>query len=144
MKIKTFIFGVLIILVSGTILCLPEYTIPAVFFTGIFGGIYVGIVRKRPLVRCLYDGLIISIPASILFTFIAVPLVGFLHLEYRVFDEFFTLFWFLLLGLILTIGITGGPLGALMVGLYYLKLKKQDEIELYEPYMEHKVGDGAD
>ncbi|MEA2069702.1 MAG: hypothetical protein U9O98_00265, partial [Asgard group archaeon] len=79
MKLKHFFIGFGLIVGFGLLFCFHEYTLPAIVFAGIIGGIYMGVKRKRPFISCLYDGLIVSLPAGVILGFLLIPVLWFLH-----------------------------------------------------------------
>jgi hypothetical protein len=140
MKLKHFLFGILIILVLGVVFSIYSYTIPGIFFTGIAGGIYIGIKQKRPMAKCLYNGLLVSLPTSVLFLFYIVPFLWFYH-GYRYGTASFGIFFLLItLVTIFVIGLVGGPLGGILVGLFYHYWSQdRGEKEFYDSYIEGKT-----
>lgn len=116
--------------------------IPSLLLAGIAGGVLAGFKRKRPMTSCMYDGGIISLPSSILLGLALVPMFWFYH-DVQSLDFGFWRFFFLVFsGAILLTGVTGGPLGGLIVGAYYRYLKQdRGEGDLYETYLEDKTDD---
>ncbi len=146
LNVKTFLIGTLIILVATIIFTIPAESlpllIPSLLFAGVAGGLYIGYVRKRPLITCLYDGLIVSIPTSLLQAAIVVPILWFYH-NLRVDNAPIRLVVIIFTISIMLGGIVGGPFGALALGLYYRYVKRdRGEGELYEKYLEEKIRDG--
>lgn len=146
MKAKEFFIGLAIICVSTLIFCFPkgarELVIPSLLFAGLLGGLFVGYVRKRPLISCLYDGLILGLIASLLQAAIILPLLWYYHgVRYEFVNPIrFFLLWFF--GSILLSGFAGSPIGGLMMGLFYRYLvRDRGEKELYESYIEEKITD---
>ncbi|MGC9777611.1 MAG: hypothetical protein HZR80_00030 [Candidatus Heimdallarchaeota archaeon] len=145
MNVKTFLIGLLIILVATVIFTLPAESvpllIPSLLFAGVAGGLYVGYVRKRPLITCLYDGLIVSIPASLLQAVVVVLILWFYH-NLRVDNTPIKLVVIIFAISIMLGGVVGGPFGGLALGLYYRYVKRdRGEGELYEKYLEEKIRD---
>ncbi len=145
MNVKTFLIGLLIILVATVIFTLPAESvpllIPSLLFAGVAGGLYVGYVRKRPLITCFYDGLIVSIPASLLQAVVVVLILWFYH-NLRVDNTPIKLVVIIFAISIMLGGVVGGPFGGLALGLYYRYVKRdRGEGELYEKYLEEKIRD---
>ena len=114
--------------------------IPSLLFSGVLGGIYVGIRRKRPMISCVYDGFITSIPTSILLSVNLALMLWFYHLVRYEDINFGAFFFIVFAGTFLLTGVVGGAFGGLTVGAYYRYLKKdRGEIELYETYLEEKT-----
>lgn len=146
LRLQTFFIGTFVIIVLGIIFSLSfemlELLIPSLFFTGIAGGIFVGIKRKRPMTNCMYDGFIVSIPASIFLGLVLIPLFWFYHDVQNLNIAFWPFFFTVFFGAIMLTGITGGPIGGLLTGVYYRYVKQdRGEGELYETYLEDKIGD---
>lgn len=144
MRFQDFAIGALIILLSGTLFSLSYdmlgLFIPSLLFSGILGGVYVGIKRKRPMISCAYDGFTTSVPASIFLSVILAVMIWFYHLVRYEDISFIPFFFIVLTGTFLLTGIVGGAFGGLSVGIYYRYLKKdRGEIELYETYLEEKT-----
>ncbi len=119
-----------------------ELIIPSLFFTGVAGGVFVGIKRKRPMTNCMYDGFIVSIPTSILLGLVLVPLFWFYHDVQSLNTPFWSFFSMVFFGAIMLTGITGGPIGGLITGVYFRYVKQdRGEGELYETYLEDKMSD---
>ncbi|NHK32670.1 MAG: hypothetical protein FK730_15070 [Asgard group archaeon] len=146
MKAKNFFIGLALICVSTLIFCFPrdarELVIPSLLFAGLIGGLYIGYIRKRPLISCLYDGLVLGLIVSLLQAAIVLPLLWYYH---GIRNEFinpvrFFLLWFF--GSILLSGLAGSPMGALIMGFFYRYLiKDRGEKELYDSYIEEKTSD---
>ncbi|NHJ39663.1 MAG: hypothetical protein FK731_06480 [Asgard group archaeon] len=146
MKPKNFFIGLAIISVSTLVFTLPmdseEIVIPSLLFAGLFGGLYIGYIRKRPLISCLYDALILGLIASILQAAIVLPLLWYYHgFRYNMINpvRFFLLWFFasVILG-----GFSGSPIGGLIMGLFYRYLiRDRGEKELYESYIEEKTSE---
>ncbi|MHA1186892.1 MAG: DUF5518 domain-containing protein [Candidatus Heimdallarchaeota archaeon] len=146
MKIKTFIIGALINIVSGVLfslsLAMVEMFIPSLFFAGILGGIYVGVKRKRPMINCFYDGFIIGIPSSIILAAIIFPIFWFQGNVFNYNPEPVIMIISIVIGTFALTGIVGSPLGGILTGAYYRYAKKdRGEGELYESYLEEKVSE---
>ena len=79
LKAKTFFIGTLIVAVSSLIFLIsPEalyLILPSLLFAGVAGGLYVGYMRKRPIISCFYDGLIVGIPGSLIKAAISMPIL---------------------------------------------------------------------
>ena len=144
LRLQTFFIGMFITILVGMIFSLSfqvlPILIPTLLFAGVAGGIFAGLKRKRPMANCMYDGAIVSFPASFILGAALVPLFWFYH-DVQHLDFGFGPFFFLIFtGTVLLTGITGGPLGGLTVGLYYRYLKQdRGEGELYETYLEEKT-----
>jgi hypothetical protein len=145
-KIKTFIIGALLNIVSGVIfslsLAMVEMFIPSLFFAGVIGGIYVGMQRKRPMINCFYDGFIIGVPSSIILAAIIFPIFWFQGSVFGYTPEPIIMIISITIGTFALTGLVGSPLGGMLVGAYYRYAKKdRGEGELYESYLEEKVSE---
>ena len=146
MKIKTFLIGALINIAAGVLfgisLAMVEMFIPSLFFAGILGGIYIGVKRKRPMINCFYDGLIIGIPSSIVLAGILFPIFWFSGSVFRYDPDPLVLILTVTIGTFTLTGLVGSPFGGFLTGAYYRYLKKdRGEGELYESYLEEKVAE---
>jgi len=127
----------IIFVLSGDALYL---LIPSVLFSGTLGGIYVGYFRKRPLISCVYDGMLLGFPAGFLQASAIIPILWFYHGQnYDVRSPIS--FVFLIFTLcIMTVGLVGAPFGGLLIGLFYRYLRAdRGEVDLYESYLETKT-----
>ena len=128
MKGKTFLIGILIIIVATIVFTLPVESvpllIPSLLFAGVAGGLYVGFIRKRPLISCMYDGLIISIPASLFQAAVVIPILWYFH-NLRVETTPLRFVVIIFAASIMLGGIVGGPFGGLALGLYYRYVKNR-------------------
>ena len=143
MKGKTFLIGILIIIAATIVFTFPADSvpllIPSLLFAGVAGGLFVGYIRKRPLISCMYDGLIISIPASFIQAAVVTPIFWYYH-NLRVDNAPLRFVIIIFSASIMLCGIVGGPFGGLALGLYYRYVKKdRGEGELYEKYLEEKT-----
>jgi len=146
LRLQTLFIGAFVILVLGIIFSLSfemlSLLIPSLFFSGVVGGIFVGIKRKRPMINCMYDGFIVSIPASFILGLVLIPLFWFYHDIQSLNIAFGPFFFMVFSGAIMLTGIVGGPIGGLITGAYYRYLKQdRGEGELYETYLEDKISD---
>lgn len=146
MRLQTFFIGVFVILIFGFIFSFSfemlPLLIPSLFFTGIAGGVFVAIKRKRPMTNCMYDGFIVSIPASVILGLALIPLFWFYHDVQALNIAFWPFFFMVFAGSLMLTGITGGPIGGLLTGVYYRYVKRdRGEGELYETYLEDKISD---
>lgn len=131
-------------LVSGVIFSITTadtyVIIPSFLFAGIIGGVYAGAIRKRPMVNCLYDGFLVSLPASFLLSLVLLPVFWFVHGMNVSSGGLFNVVVVLWSGVFLLTGIVGGPAGGLFAGIYFRYLKDdRGEAELYSSVIEEKA-----
>jgi hypothetical protein len=146
LKAKDFLIGTAIISIATFIFCFPtnslDMVIPSLLFAGVLSGLYVGYQRKRPLIYCMYDGLVMGLPASLIQGVILIPILWFLQ---GIGNETQTPLRFITLWLSASImlgGLVGAPFGGLLMGLFYRYLiKDRGEKELYDTYLEEKTSD---
>lgn len=146
LRLQTFFIGIFITLIVGLLFSLSfemlQLLIPSLLFSGIAGGVFVGLKRKRPMTSCMYDGGIMGLPASIILGLALVPMFWFYHDAQSLNFGFWRFFFLVFSGSVLLAGIAGAPLGGLLVGVYYRYLKQdRGEGELYETYLEDKTDD---
>ncbi|MHA1629998.1 MAG: hypothetical protein ACTSXO_04405 [Candidatus Heimdallarchaeota archaeon] len=148
MRQKDYLFGFLIVIICSIIFVLPAdalyLIIPSILIAGAAGGMYVGYVRKRPLISCVYDGFILGILASLVQAAVIIPILWYYHNQS--YDIGTPLrFVFLIFALcLLTAGFVGGPFGGLIMGLFYRYLRRdRGEADLYESYLETKTQDNS-
>lgn len=145
LKAKTFFIGLLIVAVSSLIFLIsPEalyLILPSLLFAGVAGGLYVGFMRKRPIISCFYDGLIIGIPGSIIQAAISMPILWYYHSVFTQ-QNALTMLFMMLLSSFMLCGVVGVPSGAALSGMYYRYLKRdRGEMELYETLLDEKTND---
>ncbi|TET29040.1 MAG: hypothetical protein E3J70_08055 [Candidatus Heimdallarchaeota archaeon] len=143
MKARTFFIGILIIAVSSLIFLIsPEalyLILPSLLFAGVAGGLYVGYMRKRPIISCFYDGLIVGIPGSLIQAAISMPILWYYHSVFSQ-QNALTMLFLMLLSSFMLCGVVGVPSGAALSGIYYRYLKRdRGEMELYETLLEEKT-----
>ena len=136
LKAKTFFIGLLIVAVSSLIFLIsPEalyLILPSLLFAGVAGGLYIGFMRKRPIINCFYDGLIVGIPGSIIQAAISMPILWYYHSVFTQ-QNALTMLFMMLLSSFMLCGVVGVPSGAALSGMYYRYLKRdRGEMELYE------------
>ncbi len=144
-KAKTFFIGILIVAVSSLIFLIsPEalyLILPSLLFAGFAGGVYVGYMRKRPIISCFYDGLIVGIPGSLIQAAISMPILWFYHSVYTQ-QNAMTMLLIMLLCSFMLCGVVGVPSGAALSGMYYRYLKRdRGEMELYETLLDEKTNE---
>ncbi len=145
LKAKTFFIGLLIVAVSSLIFLIsPEalyLILPSLLFAGVAGGLYVGFMRKRPIISCFYDGLIVGIPGSIIQAAISMPILWYYHSVFTQ-QNALTMLFMMLLSSFMLCGVVGVPSGAALSGMYYRYLKRdRGEMELYETLLDEKTND---
>ncbi len=140
---RTFFIGILIIAVSSLIFLIsPEalyLILPSLLIAGLVGGLYVGYIRKRPIISCFYDGLIVGIPGCVIQAGISMPILWYYH---NIYDQqnFLTMLFLMLLASFMLCGVVGTPAGAALSGMYYRYFKRdRGEMELYETILEEKT-----
>jgi len=143
LKARTFFIGILIIAVSSLIFLIsPEalyLILPSLLFAGVAGGLYVGYMRKRPIISCFYDGLIVGIPGSLIQAAISMPILWYYHSVFSQ-QNALTMLFLMLLSSFMLCGVVGVPSGAALSGIYYRYLKRdRGEMELYETLLEEKT-----
>ena len=143
LKARTFFIGILIIAVSSLIFLIsPEalyLILPSLLFAGVAGGLYIGYMRKRPIISCFYDGLIVGIPGSLIQAAIAMPILWYYHSVFSQ-QNALTMLFLMLLSSFMLCGVVGVPSGAALSGIYYRYLKRdRGEMELYETLLEEKT-----
>ncbi|MCE7745084.1 MAG: hypothetical protein GPJ52_08130 [Candidatus Heimdallarchaeota archaeon] len=145
MKAKTFFIGILIVAVSSLIFLIsPEalyLILPSLLFAGVAGGLYVGYMRKRPIISCFYDGLIVGIPGSLIQAAISMPILWYYHSVFTQ-QNAVTMLFLMVLSSFMLCGVVGVPSGAALSGIYYRYLKRdRGEMELYEILLDEKTND---
>ena len=145
LKAKTFFIGLLIVSVSSLIFLIsPEalyLILPSLLFAGVAGGLYVGYMRKRPIISCFYDGLIVGIPGSLIQAAISMPILLYYHSVFNQ-QNALTMLVLMVLSSFMLCGIVGVPSGAALSGMYYRYLKRdRGEMELYETLLAEKTND---
>jgi hypothetical protein len=145
LKAKTFFIGILIIAVSSLIFLIsPDalyLILPSLLFAGVAGGVYVGYMRKRSIISCFYDGLIVGIPGSIIQAAISMPILWYYHSIFSQ-QNALTMLLLMLLSSFMLCGVVGVPAGAALSGMYYRYLKRdRGEMELYETILDEKTSD---
>ncbi|NPE09704.1 MAG: hypothetical protein GNW80_15570 [Asgard group archaeon] len=145
MKAKTFFIGILIVAVSSLIFLIsPEalyLILPSLLFAGVAGGVYVGFMRKRPIISCFYDGLIVGVPGSLIQAAISMPILWYYHSVFTQQNAVSMLFLMVFCSFMLC-GVVGVPSGAALSGMYYRYLKRdRGEMELYETLLNEKTSD---
>lgn len=145
LKAKTFFIGLLIVAVSSLIFLIsPEalyLILPSLLFAGVAGGVYIGYIRKRPIISCFYDGLIVGIPGSLIQAAISMPILWYYHSVFTQQNALTMLFMMFLCSFMLC-GVVGVPSGAALSGMYYRYLKRdRGEMELYETLLDEKTND---
>lgn len=145
MKAKTFFIGILIVAVSSLIFLIsPEalyLILPSLLFAGFAGGVYVGYMRKRPIISCFYDGLIVGIPGSLIQAAISMPILWYYHSVFTQ-QNAMTMLLIMLLCSFMLCGVVGVPSGAALSGMYYRYLKRdRGEMELYETLLDEKTNE---
>ncbi len=145
MKAKTFFIGLLIVAVSSLIFLIsPEalyLILPSLLFAGFAGGVYVGYMRKRPIISCFYDGLIVGIPGSLIQAAIAMPILWYYHSVFTQ-QNAMTMLLLMVLSSFMLCGVVGVPSGAALSGMYYRYLKRdRGEMELYETLLDEKTNE---
>jgi len=144
-KAKTFFIGILIVAVSSLIFLIsPEalyLILPSLLFAGFAGGVYVGYMRKRPIISCFYDGLIVGIPGSLIQAAIAMPILWYYHSVFTQ-QNAMTMLLLMVLSSFMLCGVVGVPSGAALSGMYYRYLKRdRGEMELYETLLDEKTNE---
>ncbi len=145
LKAKTFFIGILIVAVSSLIFLIsPEalyLILPSLLFAGVAGGLYVGYMRKRPIISCFYDGLIVGIPGSLIQAAISMPILWYYHSVFTQ-QNAITMLFLMVLSSFMLCGVVGVPSGAALSGIYYRYLKRdRGEMELYETLLDEKTND---
>lgn len=145
LKAKTFFIGVLIVAVSSLIFLIsPEalyLILPSLLFAGVAGGLYVGFIRKRPIISCFYDGLIVGVPGSLIQAAISMPILWYYHSLFTQQNVASMLLLMVFCSFMLC-GVVGVPSGAALSGMYYRYLKRdRGEMELYETLLNEKTSD---
>jgi len=145
MKMKHFLISLLITIITTIIFTLPGgdtmgLLMPTILFSGVAGGIYIGYMRKRPLISCFYDGFIVGMVAGFLQIFVVLPILWYYHnLRLEVSTPIRFIFMIALACVMLT-GLAGGPIGGLVIGLFYRYVQKdRGETDLYESYLDDKM-----
>lgn len=143
LKARTFFIGILVIAISSLIFLIsPEalyLILPSLLFAGFAGGLYIGYMRKRPIISCFYDGLIVGIPGSIIQAAISMPILWYYHSVFSQ-QNALTMLFLMLLSSFMLCGVVGVPSGAALSGIYYRYLKRdRGEMELYETLLEEKT-----
>ncbi len=143
LKARTFFIGLLIVAVSSLIFLIsPEalyLILPSLLFAGVAGGLYVGYMRKRPIISCFYDGLIVGIPGSLIQAAISMPILWYYHSVYTQ-QNAVTMLFIMVLSSFMLCGVVGVPSGAALSGIYYRYLKRdRGEMELYETLLNEKT-----
>lgn len=143
LKAKTFFIGLLIVAVSSLIFLIsPEalyLILPSLLFAGFAGGLYVGYMRKRPIISCFYDGLIVGIPGSLIQAAISMPILWYYHSVFTQ-QNAVTMLFLMVLSSFMLCGVVGVPSGAAISGIYYRYLKRdRGEMELYETLLNEKT-----
>ena len=143
LKARTFFIGILIIAVSSLIFLIsPEalyLILPSLLFAGVVGGLYIGYMRKRPIISCFYDGLIVGIPGSLIQAAISMPILWYYHSVFSQ-QNALTMLFLMVLSSFMLCGVVGVPSGAALSGIYYRYLKRdRGEMELYETLLEEKT-----
>ena len=143
LKARTFFIGILVIAISSLIFLIsPEalyLILPSLLFAGFAGGLYIGYMRKRPIISCFYDGLIVGIPGSIIQAAISMPILWYYHSVFSQ-QNALTMLFLMLLSSFMLCGGGGVPSGAALSGIYYRYLKRdRGEMELYETLLEEKT-----
>jgi len=144
-KAKTFFIGILIVAVSSLIFLIsPEalyLILPSLLFAGFAGGVYVGYMRRRPIISCFYDGLIVGIPGSLIQAAIAMPILWYYHSVFNQ-QNAMTMLLLMVLSSFMLCGVVGVPSGAALSGMYYRYLKRdRGEMELYETLLDEKTNE---
>ena len=142
LRARTFFIGLLIIAVSSLIFLIsPDalyLILPSLLIAGLIGGMYIGYMRKRPIISCFYDGLIVGIPGCIIQAGISMPILWYYHgiLSQQ---NALTMLFLMLLASFMLCGVVGTPAGAALSGMYYRYLKRdRGEMELYETILDEK------
>ena len=143
LKARTFFIGILIIAVSSLIFLIsPEalyLILPSLLFAGVVGGLYIGYMRKRPIISCFYDGLIVGIPGSLIQAAISMPILWYYHSVFTQ-QNAITMLFMMLLSSFMLCGVVGVPSGAALSGMYYRYWKRdRGEMELYETLLDEKT-----
>ncbi len=142
LKAKTFLIGLLIVAVSSLVFLIsPEalyLLLPSLLFAGVASGLYVGYMRKRPIISCFYDGLIVGIPGSLIQAAISMPILWYYHSVFSQ-QNAITMLFMMILSSFMLCGVVGVPSGAALSGMYYRYLKRdRGEMELYETLLDEK------
>ena len=145
LKAKTFFIGILIVAVSSLIFLIsPDalyLILPSLLFAGVAGGVYIGFKRKRPIISCFYDGLLVGIPGSLIQAAISMPILWYYHSVFTQ-QNALTMLFLMLLSSFMLCGVVGVPSGAALSGIYYRYLKRdRGEMELYETLLDEKTRD---
>ncbi|NHJ32511.1 MAG: hypothetical protein FK732_06585 [Asgard group archaeon] len=143
MKASTFFIGIGIISAASLIFLIsPEalyLILPSLLIAGVAGGIFIGYKRKRPIVSCFYDGLIVGIPGCVVQAAISMPILWYYHGIFTQ-ENAVTMLFLMLLASFMLCGIVGTPVGAALSGMYYRYLKRdRGEMELYETILDEKT-----
>ena len=143
LKARTFFIGILVIAISSLIFLIsPDalyLILPSLLFAGVAGGLYIGYMRKRPIISCFYDGLIVGIPGSLIQAAIAMPILWYYHSVFSQ-QNALTMLFLMVLSSFMLCGVVGVPSGAALSGIYYRYLKRdRGEMELYETLLEEKT-----
>jgi len=145
LKARTFFIGLLIIAAASLIFLIsPEalyLILPSLLFAGVAGGIYIGYMRRRPIISCFYDGLIVGIPGSLVQAAIAMPILWYYHSVFTQ-QNAVTMLFLMVLSSFMLCGVVGVPAGAALSGIYYRYLKRdRGEMELYETLLDEKTSE---